>query len=105
MALTSRSHVGLYEVLSAIGAIGMGEVYRARDARLGRDVARKVLPEAFALADLDPRQRRLIERRFFGELSIEETAVGMGISSRMVDRAWVAARAWIRLELKKDATK
>jgi len=36
--------LGLYEVLSAIGAGGMGEVYRARDTRLGREVAVKVLP-------------------------------------------------------------
>jgi len=40
--------VGPYEVLSAIGAGGMGEVYRAHDPKLGRDVAIKVLPEAFA---------------------------------------------------------
>jgi len=36
--------VGPYEIVSAIGAGGMGEVYRARDAKLGRDVAIKVLP-------------------------------------------------------------
>src|SRR5215470_16617455 len=48
MALTSGTHVGSYEIVSAIGAGGMGEVYRARDSKLGRDVAIKVLPEAFA---------------------------------------------------------
>jgi RNA polymerase sigma factor (TIGR02999 family) len=57
------------------------------------------------LAALDPQQSRLIELRFFGGLSIEETAVVMGISARTVERAWAAARAWLRLEMMKDAPK
>src|SRR5260221_4388691 len=48
MPLTPGSGLGLYEVIAAIGAGGMGEVYRARDSRLGRDVAVKVLPASFA---------------------------------------------------------
>lgn len=48
MALSTRTKLGPYEIQSAIGAGGMGEVYRARDTRLGRDVAIKILPESFA---------------------------------------------------------
>ena len=45
MALTSGTKLGPYEIQSSIGAGGMGEVYRARDTRLAREVAIKVLPE------------------------------------------------------------
>jgi eukaryotic-like serine/threonine-protein kinase len=48
MALTAASKLGPYEIKSQIGAGGMGEVYRARDTRLSRDVALKILPESFA---------------------------------------------------------
>src|SRR6266566_6224208 len=48
MAIPSGTRLGSYEVLAPIGAGGMGEVYQAHDTKLGRDVAIKVLPEAFA---------------------------------------------------------
>jgi serine/threonine protein kinase len=49
MAMTSGTRLGSHEIVSALGAGGMGEVYRAKDTKLNRDVAIEVLPEAFAL--------------------------------------------------------
>ena len=53
MTLSTGFRLGPYEVLSQIGAGGMGEVYRARDMNLGRDVAIKVLPDAFARGSIN----------------------------------------------------
>src|SRR6202162_6389032 len=59
MALQPGTRLGSFEVLGPLGAGGMGEVYRAHDTRLGRDVAIKVLPEAFAR---DPARAARFER-------------------------------------------
>jgi len=59
VALTPGTRLGVYEIAAQIGAGGMGEVYRARDPRLGRDVAIKVLPAAFAA---DPDRLRRFEQ-------------------------------------------
>ena len=48
MALTPGTRIGSYEVVALIGEGGMGEVYRATDTNLGRDVAIKVLPDTFS---------------------------------------------------------
>jgi RNA polymerase sigma factor (TIGR02999 family) len=52
-----------------------------------------------ALAEIDPRQSRIVELRFFGGLSVEETAESLGISPRTVIREWNSARAWLYHEL------
>jgi len=68
MSLTPGIRLGPYEILSPIGSGGMGEVYRAKDTRLGRDVAVKVLPEA--LAKDEERLRRFEqEARILGTLN------------------------------------
>jgi Tol biopolymer transport system component len=59
MSLAAGTRLGSYEVVSPLGAGGMGEVYRARDAKLGRDVALKILPDTFAS---DPERLARFER-------------------------------------------
>jgi serine/threonine protein kinase len=59
MPLTIGTRLGVYEILSPLGVGGMGEVYRARDTKLGRDVAIKVLPSSFAA---DPERLARFER-------------------------------------------
>jgi serine/threonine protein kinase len=68
MALTSRTKLGPYEIVAPLGAGGMGEVYRARDPRLGREVAIKVLPTSFC-SDLDRLRRFEQEARAAGALN------------------------------------
>jgi len=55
------------------------------------------------LENLDAQQCRIVELRFFGGLSIEETATALGVSTPTVKRSWSAARAWLRRELLKGA--
>ena len=68
MPLTSGTKLGPYEIQSSIGAGGMGEVYKARDTRLGRTVAVKILPAAFS-ADADRLQRFEHEARILSMLN------------------------------------
>ena len=68
MTLAAGTHLGLYEILAPIGAGGMGEVYRARDRKLDRDVAIKVLPESVA-ADPDALARFEREAKAVAALS------------------------------------
>src|SRR5688572_10693720 len=66
--LTASTRLGPYEIVAPLGAGGMGEVYRARDTRLGREVAIKVLPEPFA-GNPDRRARFEREARAVAALS------------------------------------
>ena len=68
MGISVGTRLGPYEILAALGAGGMGEVYRARDTRLGREVAVKVLPESFA-SDTERLRRFEQEARAVGALN------------------------------------
>ncbi|MGC2723178.1 MAG: protein kinase [Candidatus Acidiferrales bacterium] len=92
--------MGPYEILDAIGAGGMGEVYRARDSRLGRDVALKVLPEAFS-RDAERMIRLEREAKVLASLShpniasiygVEESNGGRALVMELVGGATLARR-------------
>jgi serine/threonine protein kinase len=68
MALASGTHLGPYEIIAPLGSGGMGEVYRARDIKLNRFVAIKILPKVFSL-DSEYRQRFEREARMLAALS------------------------------------
>jgi RNA polymerase sigma factor (TIGR02999 family) len=70
-----------------------------------RDLDLVALDDALnQLAALDSQQSRVVELRFFGGLSIEETSVVLGISSATVKREWATARAWLQREMKNKDT-
>jgi serine/threonine protein kinase len=76
MPLSVGDKLGPYEILAAIGAGGMGEVYRARDSKLKRDVALKVLPAAFAS---DPERLARFQREAEVLVSLNEKGVGLSL--------------------------
>ena len=85
---------------------GSGEVLRPLDGidveafSAGPAIDLLALDEALArLALLDARQARVVELRFFGGLTVEETAAVTGLSDRTVKREWQMARAWLRREM------
>src|SRR5271166_6645283 len=81
MSLTPGTKLGPYEILAPIGAGGMGEVYRARDTKLDRDVAIKVLPAALAQ---DPERLARFEReaKILASLNHPNIAQIYGIEER-----------------------
>jgi len=88
MPLVSGTKLGPYEIISPLGAGGMGEVYRARDKRLGRDAAIKVLPEAFA-GDAQRMGRFEREAKVLASLNHPNIAVLYGFEESNRTRALV----------------
>ena len=88
MSVAPGARVGPYEVIESLGAGGMGEVYRARDARLGRDVALKILPAVFA-SDPDRLARFDREARTLAALNHPHIAHVHGVEDTATVRALV----------------
>jgi eukaryotic-like serine/threonine-protein kinase len=83
VTLAVGTRLGSYEILSAIGAGGMGEVYRARDTKLKRDVALKVLPEAFT-GNVDRMARFQREAELLASLNHPNIAHLYGVEERAI---------------------
>ena len=81
MSLTAGARLGPYEILGALGAGGMGEVYRARDTKLNRDVAVKVLPDIF-VADPERGARFAREAQLLAALNHPHIAQVFGLEER-----------------------
>ncbi len=101
MKYAPGTKLGPYEVLAPLGAGGMGEVYRARDARLGRDVALKVLPAALA-NDAERMARFEREAQVLASLNhpniaaiygLEESGPTRALVMELVEGARIRARA------------
>ena len=88
MPLQPGSRVGSYEVIGTIGAGGMGEVYRARDSKLGREVALKVLPDQF-VSDADRLSRFVREAQILASLNHPNIAHIHGLEESGETRALV----------------
>jgi serine/threonine protein kinase/Tol biopolymer transport system component len=88
MTLSAGTRLGPYEIQSALGAGGMGEVYRARDTKLGRDVALKILPEEFA-SDPDRLARFQREAQVLASLHHPNIAIIHGLEESNGIRALV----------------
>lgn len=87
MPLAAGAKLGPYEILSPLGAGGMGEVYRATDANLGRQVAIKVLPAAFAQ---DPERVARLEReaKSLAALTIPTSPLSTATRRRTASARW-----------------
>ena len=96
MALTVGSRLGHYDVTALIGEGGMGQVYQATDTQLGRDVALKILPDAFA-GDPDRLARFQREAQVLASLNHPNIAAIYGIELTASGRSswsWSRGRPW-----------
>jgi serine/threonine protein kinase len=100
MALFTGTRIGVYEVLAKLGEGGMGEVYRARDTKLDRDVALKILSASFA-QDLDRLTRFEREAKTLAAMNhphiaqiygLEQSSTGSVLVMELVDGEELAAR-------------
>jgi serine/threonine protein kinase len=96
MAILSGTKLGSYQITAPIGAGGMGEVYQAHDTKLGRDVAIKVLREAFA-RDADRLSRFQREAKMLASLnhptSSRSSALNFPTAARVISSwSWLPAR-------------
>ena len=91
----SLQHVSLHEIEASLEAPSVGDDARAA-ALIALDKSLKRLEE------VDYRQSRVVECRFFGRMTIEETAIALGIAPATVGRDWMTAKAWLYRDLKKS---
>ena len=87
MSLAAGVRIGVYQIVSALGAGGMGEVYRARDTNLDRDVAIKILPELFA-SDAERLSRFEREARVLASLNHPNIAAIYGLDRTATRQPW-----------------
>jgi len=80
--------------------VTLNEALLTMDARVDRSSEMVMIDEALQrLEQLDARQCKIVELRFFGGLTVEETAQALEISEKTVKRDWAVARAWLEAEL------
>src|SRR5687768_5594430 len=94
MSLATGARLGPYEVVAKLGEGGMGEVYRARDTKLDRDVALKILPESFA-SDPDRLMRFEREAKTLASLNHPNIAAIYGIEESTVQSPGPSVRALV----------
>ena len=96
-ARASAKRGGLAKRVTHSGTFNLDEL---PDVSSGRDRELVAIDDALnTLAEMDPRKARVIELRFFGGLSVEETAAVLKLSSQTVMRDWKLAKAWLTREL------